>query len=131
MEQQAVPAEPAPAITSADEAEAFPAKQDGARKDAMSAETGSLKRNESADRAAGNATTAGAPAADVRQSRAPSPNSSVRLRQNMHLAPQDWLSEIERLERDGRRQEAIENLRLFRRMHPDWKLSDELLRLAQ
>ncbi len=72
-----------------------------------------------------------APKAAAEQSRAPAPSSSVKLRQNMHLAPQDWLAEIVRLKNAGRRQEAIENLRLFRRMHPDWQLSDELRRLAE
>ena len=80
---------------------------------------------------AGNAAVMSAPKAAPEQSRAPSPNSSVKLRQNMHLAPQDWLAEIVRLKNAGHRQEAIENLRLFRRMHPDWQLSDELRRLSE
>ncbi len=62
---------------------------------------------------------------------APAPLTSVQLRQNMHLAPQDWLAEIHRLNREGRRQQAIENLRLFQRMHPDWQIGDELRQLLE
>lgn len=69
--------------------------------------------------------------AGAAQSRAPAPTTSVQLRQNMHLPPEDWLAEILRLQREGHRQQAIENLRLFRRMHPDWMLPDELLQLSR
>lgn len=130
LEQRAAEEEMAPAMSTADEAQPFPEKKDLATGGRDAESTGALRRERS-DKAAGNAATMSAPKASAEQSRAPSPNSSVKLRQNMHLAPQDWLAEIVRLKREGRRQEAIENLRLFRRMHPDWKLSDELLRLAQ
>ncbi len=63
--------------------------------------------------------------------RAPAPSTSVQLRRNMRLAPQDWLAEISRLKKEGHRQQAIENLLLFRRMHPDWVLSDDLRKLAE
>ena len=129
LEQRAAEAEPAPAISAADEAQAFPEKKDNASNEGAST-LGAL-RSERQDQAGGQAATMSAPKAAVEQSRAPSPNSSVKLRQNMHLAPQDWLAEIVRLKNAGRRQEAIENLRLFRRMHPDWQLSDELRRLAE
>ncbi len=128
-EQQLAEPEPAPAMSAADEAQAFPEKKDSASNDTDSGAAGEL-RSERRDQAAGNAATMSAPKA-VEQSRAPSPNSSIKLRQNMHLAPQDWLAEIVRLKNAGRRQEAIENLRLFRRMHPDWQLSDELRRLSE
>ncbi len=62
---------------------------------------------------------------------APAPQTSVQLRNNMQLAPQDWLAEILRLKREGRRQQAIENLRLFQRMHPVWELGDELRALIE
>ncbi len=121
---------PSPEMSTADEAQAFPEKKDSLSSDGASRATGELRSNR-LDQAAGGATTMSAPKAAVEQSRAPSPNSSVKLRQNMHLAPQDWLAEIVRLKNAGRRQEAIENLRLFRRMHPDWQLSDELRRLSE
>lgn len=129
LEQRAAEAEPAPAISAADEAQAFPEKKDNASNEGAST-LGAL-RSERQDQAGGQAAAMSAPKVAVEQSRAPSPNSSVKLRQNMHLAPQDWLAEIVRLKNAGRRQEAIENLRLFRRMHPDWQLSDELRRLAE
>ncbi len=130
IEQKAMEAAPAPAMSAADEAQAFPEKKDNLSSEAASAAAGEL-RSERQDQAAGNAATMSAPKTAVEQSRAPSPNSSVKLRQNMRLAPQDWLAEIVRLKNAGRQQEAVENLRLFRRMHPDWQLSDELRRLSE
>lgn len=61
---------------------------------------------------------------------APSPSSSVELRRDMQLAPEDWLAHIHQLLQQGRRQQAIESLRLFRNAHPDWRLSDELRKLS-
>ena len=115
-------AAPAPAVSAADAAQAIPEE-----KDTLSSEAASGTARERSDQAVGLS----APKAAAEQSRAPALSSSVKLRQNMHLAPQDWLAEIVRLKNAGRRQEAIENLRLFRRMHPDWQLSDELRRLAE
>ena len=94
-------------------------------------ELGKSDRREQADEAAGAAPAKSLASPEPMQSRAPAPTSSVQLRQNMHLPPEEWLAEIVRLKREGHRQQAIENLRLFRRMHPDWKLSDELLRLSR
>ncbi len=130
LEQRAAEPEPAPAMSASDEAQAFPEKKDNPSSEDASSALGAL-RSERQDQAAGNAAPMSAPKAAAEQSRAPSPNSSVKLRQNMHLAPQDWLAEIVRLKNAGRRQEAIENLRLFRRMHPDWQLSDELRQLSE
>ena len=113
-------------MSAADAAQAFPQETDN-----VSSEAASGAARERRDHAAGKAVGLSAPKAAAEQSRAPAPSSSVKLRQNMHLAPQDWLAEIVRLKNAGRRQEAIENLRLFRRMHPDWQLSDELRRLAE
>lgn len=129
VEQRAMEVQPTPAMSAADEAQAFPEKKDSLSSEAASAAAADL-RSERRDQAAGNAAVMSAPKA-AEQSRAPSPNSSIKLRQNMRLAPQDWLAEIVRLKNLGRRQEAIENLRLFRRMHPDWQLSDELRRLSE
>ena len=130
IEQRAMEAAPAPTMSAADEAQAFPEKKFNRSSEAAASSAGEL-RSERQDQAAGNATTMSAPKAAVEQSRAPSPSSSIKLRQNMHLASQDWLAEIVRLKNAGRQQEAIENLRLFRRMHPDWQLSDELRRLSE
>lgn len=126
LEQRAAEPEPPPAVSAADAAQAFPQETDN-----VSSEAASGVARERRDHAAGKAVGLSAPKAAAEQSRAPAPSSSVKLRQNMHLAPQDWLAEIVRLKNAGRRQEAIENLRLFRRMHPDWQLSDELRRLAE
>lgn len=83
----------------------------------------------SADTAQPRAETA---ARDARRAAAPlaSPSSSAQLRRNLQLAPQDWLAEIQRLQREGQRQQAIENLRLFQRAHPDWQLPDSLRTLV-
>jgi hypothetical protein len=123
--------EAAPVPSMNDEAEPFPAAKDSALEQPSATAAGALKQDESVQRAAGNASSMRAPKPVAEQSRAPSPSSSVKLRQNMHLPAQEWLAEIMRLKREGRRQEAIDNLRLFRRMHPDWELSAELRQLAE
>ena len=126
LQQQPAEEELVPAPMAVDEARPFQEK-----KDIGSSAVNSGARIELRDQSSGNAATMNAPKATTEQSRVPSPSSSVKLRRNMHLAPQDWLAEIVRLKNSGRRQEAIENLRLFRRIHPDWQLSDELRRLAE
>jgi hypothetical protein len=54
------------------------------------------------------------------------PSGSVELRRDMQLAPEDWLAHIHQLQRQGRRQQATESLRLFQRAHPDWTIPDDL-----
>ncbi len=54
----------------------------------------------------------------MRGSGAPAPSSSAELRRDMQLAPDAWLAHIRHLLRQGRRQQAIESLRLFRNAHP-------------
>ena len=66
----------------------------------------------------------------ARSASGPAPTTSAELRRDMQLAPEDWLSHIQQLLRQGRRQQAIESLQLFRRAHPDWQLSDELRALS-
>ncbi|MEP7044817.1 MAG: hypothetical protein ABI843_17270 [Dokdonella sp.] len=66
----------------------------------------------------------------ARSATGPAPTSSAELRRDMQLAPQDWLAHIQQLLRQGRRQQAIESLQLFRRAHPDWQISDELRALS-
>lgn len=60
---------------------------------------------------------------------ASAPSASMRLHRNMRLEPDAWLGEIIRLEEQGHHQEAIENLRLFRRKYPDWKIPEGLQHL--
>lgn len=81
--------------------------------------------------AAGNSAAQAPIESAPRSISAPAPSTSTRLRRNMQLEPQAWLAEIAQLRDQGRTQEVMENIRLFRRMHPDWPLSDELRRLAQ
>ncbi|HMM68567.1 MAG TPA: hypothetical protein PKC03_16660 [Dokdonella sp.] len=134
VERASAPEEPA-TLSAPAEAEAFPAREDSARDGAVagaSGELGSERRAEPSGAGAADAMQAPPAAkADAPQSRAPAPTTSIQLRQNMHLPPEEWLAEIVRLKREGHRQQAIENLRLFRRMHPDWRLPDELLRLSR
>ena len=52
--------------------------------------------------------------------------SSIELRRDLQLAPEDWLAHIHQLLRQGRRQQATESLRLFQRAHPDWTIPDDL-----
>ncbi|MBO9663457.1 hypothetical protein [Dokdonella sp.] len=56
----------------------------------------------------------------------PALSSSAELRRDMQLAPELWLARIQQLVKQGRRQQAIKSLQLFRRAHPDWQLPDEL-----
>ncbi len=133
--KRAVAPEQPAALSAPAEAEAFPARDDRARDSvapAASGKPGTEQRAEQSGTGSADAMQAlPAAKADAPQSRAPAPMTSVQLRQNMHLPPEEWLAEIVRLKREGHRQQAIENLRLFRRMYPDWKLSDELLRLSR
>ena len=98
-----LPAEPAraaapPAAMSADQARA---KQEGpVASGAASADTDDRTRGASHRNAAG------------------APSASIELRRDMQLAPKDWLGHVRELLREGRRQQAIESLALFRRMHP-------------
>ncbi len=59
------------------------------------------------------------------------PSISLQIRNNMQLQPAAWIAEIRRLVDAGRHQQAIENLRLFRRAHPDWPLDEDLRRLDE
>jgi hypothetical protein len=125
--------EPVETLSIEPEAQAFPLRKDAA--DAQVGDAGPVdqgKRLEQSTAArVGGFSAKSARAPEPAQSRAPAPTTSVQLRENMRLAPELWLAEIQRLLRQGHRQQAIENLRLFRRMHPDWQLSDELLRLSE
>ncbi len=69
--------------------------------------------------------------ARMRGSGAPAPSSSMELRRDMQLAPDDWLAHIHQLLRQGRRQQAVESLRLFHNAHPQHPLSAELQTLLE
>jgi hypothetical protein len=54
------------------------------------------------------------------------PSRSTVLQNNARLEPAAWISVMRQLLRDGRREEARENLDLFRRKYPDYKLPADL-----
>jgi len=117
------PAAPPPAAAAAaPAAEAFPVqaqRQDaeaatGAARAGAAAESDLMAKERLDDKA-------------LRTRAAPTPpSSSVELRRDMQLAPEDWLAHVRQLLHQGRRQQAIESLRLFRNAHPRHPLPDEL-----
>lgn len=123
MTRQAPKPAPPPAAAAA-APEAFPgAPEQGERAQALEkSEAG----NSASMQAGGAADKEAAPAAARGLSSPTSPSGSVELRRDMQLAPQDWLSHIRLLRRQGRTQQASESLRLFARAHPDWTIPDDL-----
>lgn len=63
--------------------------------------------------------TAAAPAATGQ-------SAATELQRNARLPPDDWVTAIRELLRDERKAEAIENLELFQRLHPDYPLPEDL-----
>jgi hypothetical protein len=61
----------------------------------------------------------------------PSPRSSAVLQNNARLAPQDWIALMQQLLRDDERDQARENLELFRRKYPDYVLPPDLKALLE
>lgn len=129
---ESVQSQPTAAANTQMEPEAFPAESDAA-----TVEPGSLqesvqeKAKESRSRAAGSAAKMESRSAVAERqpaAAAPSP-AETPLNRNQRLPPDAWLVEIERLADIGRRDEAIENLRAFRTLYPDWPLSDALRQL--
>jgi hypothetical protein len=92
---------------------------------------GSAAREQESGRSEEAANASLAAPKPARSTTGPAPTSSAELRRDMQLAPEDWLAHIQQLLRQGRRQQAIESLQLFRRAHPDWQLSDELRALSE
>ncbi len=85
-----------------------------------------------ADGLAGGSAAASAARPKAARERMPAaPSTSMKLRANMQLAPDAWIAEIRRLADAGQLQQAIENLRLFQRMHPDWPVDEDLRRLDE
>lgn len=127
---------PAPAAAPAPQAPVpFPA--DAAQRsegDAAATATGALapKGGELKARQAGSDELLDKAAPSSARSNAPpAPSSSVELRRDMQLSPEDWLAHIDQLVREGRRQQAIDSLRMFRRVHPDRRIPAELRPLVQ
>ncbi|MEP7096239.1 MAG: hypothetical protein ABI748_01130 [Dokdonella sp.] len=67
----------------------------------------------------------------MRGSGAPAPSSSLELRRDMQLAPDDWLAHIRQLLHQDRRQQATESLRLFHATHPQHPLPADLQALLE
>lgn len=51
------------------------------------------------------------------------------LQRNARLAPEEWIRKIRELLREQRRADALENLALLRRTHPDYALPEDLREL--
>ncbi|TDR40747.1 hypothetical protein DFR29_11261 [Tahibacter aquaticus] len=66
------------------------------------------------------------PAAESAAAGAGSMNRSAALQRNAKLAPADWVIAIRSLLRDNQREEALENLDLFKRKHPQFALPQDL-----
>lgn len=118
----APPAAPPPAAAAAPVPEAFPAEAQ--RLEAETA-TGAARAGAAAESDAMAKERLDDKALHTRAAPTP-PSSSVELRRDMQLAPEDWLAHIRQLLHQGRRQQAIESLRLFRNAHPRHPLPDEL-----
>jgi hypothetical protein len=122
--------EPAPPPAAAARTEPFPQARD--------AEAQATKSENAAASAGAAETTAKSArrdnaSSDLFQRAAPStsPSSSVELQRDTQLPPKDWISHIRELVRQGRRQQAIESLRLFVHAHPDSRVPDDLQPLLQ
>ncbi|HEU4665301.1 MAG TPA: hypothetical protein VFS55_14830 [Dokdonella sp.] len=115
------PAAAPPAAAPMPAREAFPAEQQR-----QEAEAAGASQAGGAD-AAGVISNERTDAKSLRMRAAPAPpSSSVELRRDMQLAPDDWLAHVRQLLRQGRRQQAIESLRLFHSAHPRYPLPREL-----
>jgi hypothetical protein len=54
---------------------------------------------------------------------------SAELVRNSRLYPESWIAAIQRLIREGRRDEALQNLELFQEKYPNYRLPSDLKRL--
>lgn len=118
------PASPAQPTPSAAPPAAFPA--DAAQHEEKAQAAGAATGAAAAQRAPASDALDQAMSPRQRSGFAPAPSGSVELRRDLQLEPVDWLAHIRQLLHQGRRQQAIESLRLFHRAHPDWQLPDEL-----
>lgn len=62
---------------------------------------------------------------------APALSSSVELRRDLQLPPARWIARIRQLLQEGRRQQAIDSLRLFQRAHPAQPVPADLRALLE
>jgi hypothetical protein len=115
------PEPPAPAALAVPSIQASP-QEAAAQTGAKATSADSASESEALSKPATDA----APKKRERSAGAPAPSSSAELRRDTQLAPELWLARIEQLLRQGRRQQAVESLQLFRRAHPDWQLPEEL-----
>ncbi|HEV7491986.1 MAG TPA: hypothetical protein VGO25_14365 [Rhodanobacteraceae bacterium] len=114
----AAPPAPPPAQAFPNAARELERTQDRKDSSAPASETRAAAAGAAVEKsAAGAARTLASPTA---------PSGSVELQRDMQLAPVDWLAHIRQLDQQGRRQQATESLRLFRRAHPDWTIPDDL-----
>jgi hypothetical protein len=107
----------------------FPAQVDKRADSAATGAAGAMKEPESAPVAAPSRASDALDQAMPRRPRSsapPAPSGSVELRRDMQLPPDDWLAHIVELLHQGRRQQAVDSLRLFQRMHPRRQLPREL-----
>jgi Meckel syndrome type 1 protein len=58
------------------------------------------------------------------------PAYSAELIRNSRLYPESWIAAIQRLVREGRRDEALQNLELFHEKYPNYRLPSDLKRLS-
>ncbi len=121
-------AAPPPTASPAVEPDPFPAESRMRDETATSAGAAAMQAEQ--DVAAKNEPAAAAlkqpESKRVRTEAPPAPLSSVELRRDMQLAPDDWLAHIEQLLHQGRRQQAIESLRLFQHVYPNRSLPPNL-----
>jgi hypothetical protein len=121
--------EPPPAPPAAAAPQPFSANEQevGQAKDAEKSESAS----DAAGRASSGLVTKPVTSTKMRPLSPTVPSSSVELQRDMQLAPADWLAHIRDLMRQGRRQQAIESLRLFVRAHPDERVPADLRELLE
>lgn len=130
------PMSPPPAPAAAPEPQPQPQPQSMLQQSAPAPAAAEAERHEALG-AAESAADAAAPAKQApealqkreRATGTPALSSSAELRRDTQLAPELWLARIEQLLKQGRRQQAIESLQLFRRAHPDWRLPETLREL--
>lgn len=74
--------------------------------------------------------SAATPAEEEKRSEVQQSGYSAELVRNSHLYPESWVAAIQRLVRTGRRHEALQNLELFRKKYPNYRLPADLEHLA-
>ena len=114
---------PAPAAASTP---TFPANVESPREEHQAIAAESPADSTSATKADAAGAPRKMPDARARRSTPPAPSSSIELRRDMQLTPTAWIAHVRDLLEHGRRQQAIESLQLFRHVHPDHVIPDDL-----